>query len=127
MISPSRPWTRDLQRRAQRLRAGGLTYSAIGRRIGVSGDCVRYHLKPGEAERRNRNSRNRYARLVAALGPRPPRKLPQPARALSIRLRGIHLARLEQTAAAGGLGVHAIARQLLEQALEGEPRPTREN
>ncbi len=118
MTSPSRPWTQTKTIRALQLREAGSTYRSIATALRVPESAVRYHIKPGERERRLRNAQARYARMAAALGPVAPRQPLPPARGVWFRLRGAPLARLEQLAAWRGLGIHAAARELLIEALD---------
>lgn len=117
MSSTPRPWTPSLERRARALRDAGATWAAISREIGITTERLKYRLDPVLRAQRLAATRTRYQCMVAALGPKPPRE-PLRKQQLSLRLSGRSLERLEQLAAWRGLGLHATARQVLEQALE---------
>jgi hypothetical protein len=46
VITKPRKLTPALEAAARRLRAAGWTYAAVGRKLGVGGDCVRKALRP---------------------------------------------------------------------------------
>lgn len=50
------PWTDEEQRRAEELRAQGLSYRAIGREMGRSHPTIRGRLDPGVFEKQRQNS-----------------------------------------------------------------------
>ncbi len=113
-----RPWTQTKTIRALQMREAGATYAAIATALRVPESTVRYHIRPGERERRRRNARARYARMASALGPVTARQPLPPARGVWFRLRGAPLAQLEQLAAWRGLAIHTTARELLIDALD---------
>ncbi len=47
----NRTWKPHFQAKAERWRALGWSYDAIGAQLGVTGNCVRFHLNPEMAER----------------------------------------------------------------------------
>ena len=115
MARPSN-WTLDMHRQAVEMRKGGTTYPAIAKALGVSECTARYHLVPGEARRRCRKARTRARRLrrLAAMAN------PEPSIRVWCRVKGAAVARLLELAAARGCSRHAVARELLEQALDPE-------
>ncbi len=117
MSSTPRPWTPSLERRARALRDAGANWGEISRQVGITRERLKYRLDPVLRAQRLAATRTRYKLMVAALGPNPPRE-PLRQRQLSLRLSGRSLERLEQLAAWRGLGLHAAARQVLEEGLE---------
>ena len=112
-----RPWTPALERRARAMRDAGANWGEISRQVGITRERLKYRLDPVLRAQRLAATRTRYKLMVEARGPKPPRE-PLRKQQLSLRLSGTPVERLEQLAAWRGLGLHAAARQVLEEALE---------